>query len=193
MASTIDDNPEDQTGSADGPMHAEATAKLDEDKVEASTSPTRTFSLRLTQEQADLVAKAAELRGWTSTNLIRVAALEKAAYVVNTSTANRFDFTGLAATVGQALFGSKTFYVADEPPYDDDESEPAWRKWHPDEDEAWDIKCEPESLGSRDLSELQKAARLGGGEFLTLILRAGEILTSKGKAELPEPVDPTDF
>ena len=59
------------------PKGSKPTEKLVEPEPEAKE--TTTFSVRLTEEQKDLLAKAAELRGWTPTNLLRVAALEKAA------------------------------------------------------------------------------------------------------------------
>ena len=41
-----------------------------------------TLSVRLTEQQRQLLEQAAELRGWKATNLLRVAALEKAGHPV---------------------------------------------------------------------------------------------------------------
>ena len=151
---------------------------------------TRTFSLRLTQDQSDLVEKAAELRGWTPTNLIRVAALEKAAYVINTSTITSFNFVALASRLAELLFGPRTYYVLL------DQYEDQWTKlddvpWR-EVEEVYGAMSKPEPLADDDLASLQKAVRLGGGEYLALILQLVESSTSKGGAGLPEPIDPAD-
>ena len=50
-----------------------------------------TFSTRLTPEQRDRIVEAAEIRSWTPSNLIRVAALEKAAHILNVSKPTKFE------------------------------------------------------------------------------------------------------
>src|SRR5438270_5009331 len=72
---------------------------------------TVTFSVRLTEEQRDLVTKAAELRGWTPTNLLRIAAVEKAAQIVNTSTLTKLDFRSLAMEIATQLFAERHAYT----------------------------------------------------------------------------------
>ena len=49
--------------------------------------------VRFTEEQRERLATAGFLRGWTPTNLLRVAELEKAAYVVNTHVLLRASFS----------------------------------------------------------------------------------------------------
>src|SRR5438045_5669127 len=67
-----------------------------------------TLSVRFTDEQRDLLVRAAELRGWTPTALIRTAALERAAHIVNTSRVTKFDFKGLASELAERLFQNRT-------------------------------------------------------------------------------------
>jgi uncharacterized protein (DUF1778 family) len=66
-----------------------------------------TLSVRFTEEQRERLATAAFFRGWTPTNLLRVAALEKAAYVVNTHAPNKVNFRKIAETVAACLMGGK--------------------------------------------------------------------------------------
>lgn len=143
-----------------------------------------TFSIRLSDEQRDLVMRAAELRGWTPTNLIRTATLEKAAHVVNTCRITKFDFKGLASEVAQRLFESRTV------------------KYHLDHDEMEflnqpeDILGPPiinvpiQSLPIETLFQFKRAARLGGAEFVNLIVEFAEGLTASQRGDLPEPIDP---
>ena len=74
-----------------------------------------TFSVRLTEAQRRLLADAAELKGWSPTQLIRTAALEKAAHVVNTSRPTKIDFRRLASLVAEQLFKERTYTRLDDP------------------------------------------------------------------------------
>jgi hypothetical protein len=42
----------------------------------------------------------------------------------------------------------------------------------------------------KDITQLREATRLGGGEFLNLILDFSEGLTAANRTDLPEPIDP---
>jgi hypothetical protein len=53
----------------------------------------------LTEEQKERLEIAARLRGWTPTTLLRVAAMEKAAHVLNTTTPTNMDLRKIAEAV----------------------------------------------------------------------------------------------
>jgi uncharacterized protein (DUF1778 family) len=57
---------------------------------------TFTLSVRLTEEQKQRLEIAARLRGWTPTTLLRIAAMEKVAYVINTTTPTNMDLRKMA-------------------------------------------------------------------------------------------------
>ena len=83
---------------------------------EEDSKDTATFSVRLTEEQRDIINKAAALRGWKPANLLRVAALEKAAHIINTTTQTKVDFRGLAYEVARTLLAERRCYYAVEAP-----------------------------------------------------------------------------
>ena len=59
----------------------------------------------MTEEQKDRLEIAARLRGWTPTTLLRVAAMEKAAHVLNTTTPTNLDLRKIAEAVAARLTG----------------------------------------------------------------------------------------
>src|SRR4051794_9485463 len=81
------------------------------DAIEAKG--TVSFSVRLTEKQRDLLLRAAETKGWTVTSLLKNAALEKAAFILNTAAPNRVDFPGLARQVADQLFAPRRARVPD--------------------------------------------------------------------------------
>jgi uncharacterized protein (DUF1778 family) len=141
-----------------------------------------TFSIRLTEEQRDLVMKAAAMRGWSPTNLIRTASLETAIHILNTTQLTKFNFKGLASEIADQLFKARKLMLMD----------PTGQWGLPEEDEYGNpnVQVEPEQLALSDLMKFKKASRLGGGEFLNLILDACEALTAEDRTDLPDPVDP---
>jgi uncharacterized protein (DUF1778 family) len=68
---------------------------------------TATLSVRLTEEQRERLATAALLRGWTPTTLLRIAAMEKAAHILNTSTPTNLDLRKVADAVAGRLAGER--------------------------------------------------------------------------------------
>src|SRR4030095_3759193 len=64
---------------------------------------TATLSVRLTEEQRERLATAALLRGWTPTTLLRIAAMEKAAHILNTSIPTNVDLRKVADAVAGRL------------------------------------------------------------------------------------------
>lgn len=140
---------------------------------------TITFSTRLTEEQRDRVVDAAEIRSWSPSNLIRVAALEKAAHILNTSRQTRFDFRRLASKLAKQLMNPEVHFNADD---------------QVSEDMAYDSFVnaggDVEKLTLADVSELRIACRLGGAELLNMIIAACETLMEPDRKDLPEPIDP---
>jgi hypothetical protein len=168
------------------------------EQPETLDKETTTFSVRLTDQQSDLIRRAAEIRGWSPTALIRNAALERAAHIFNTSRPNQFDFWGLAQSLAETLFKNRNyrFIVGDsedpefERPVDDINKVFA-------EMGATTLACveaEPDRLGASALGEISRALRLGGAEFLRMVVERCEAMTaSERKSELREPVDPASL
>ena len=141
------------------------------------------LSVRLTEEQGRLIAQAAEIKGWTPTNLLRVAVLEKAAHITNTSTLTKFDFKNIASRVADVLFRERRYFRPGPTPQD---------FYEVDLERDEDISVEPaERLPDEDFDELTEAARLGGSEFLSLVIDFSQGITLRRRANLPDPVDPT--
>lgn len=176
------------------------TAENKENKTgsqEMETKGSVTFSVRLTEEQRDRLVQAAELRGWTPTNLLRVAALEKASYIINTSTRRRLDFRGLAGEAALRLFGERTAFTLDlrnqgervQASIFDDLADALAPYYSPDDPPA--VQVDPRPMTIPQLEELQRAARYGGTEFLNMLVEACSSLTAPKRSDLPEPIDPS--
>ena len=148
-----------------------STAPLGEDQQRDTT----TFSIRLTHDERDRLVKAAKIRGWTPTNLIRIATVERAIHILNTAQRTSFPFKSVANEIAERLF--KTFHLrVGQDDVDDPYSE--------------DPTIPYQGLPVEKLTQLKDAVRLGGAEFLILILDFCEELTSDRRTDLPEPVDP---
>jgi uncharacterized protein (DUF1778 family) len=172
--------------------------KPDEKPVPSEPEPTDTvtFSLRLTEGQRDLLTKAAELRGWKPTNLLRIAGLDRAAHIVNTSTLTRVDFRGLARTVADQIFAERSCHLLNE---DDQLEQAAAFESQSDIPPYWDstrrrpvivsILNRPYSF----LDFLKNGALFGGAEFLNLIIQSCEEISRRAQGDLPPPVDPTSL
>jgi uncharacterized protein (DUF1778 family) len=80
-------------------------APSDAGNIQARDSTT--LSVRLTEEQRERLATASLLRGWTPTTLLRIAALEKAAHILNTSTPTNMDLRKVAEAVAGRLAGER--------------------------------------------------------------------------------------
>ncbi|MBV9548061.1 MAG: DUF1778 domain-containing protein [Alphaproteobacteria bacterium] len=142
-----------------------------------------TLSIRVTEKDRELLAQAAELRGWTPTALIRTAALERAAHILNTSRATKFDFKVLASQIAARLFqGHRIKHQI---------SHDEWNSLEglAPEDCSLDVDVPPLEIDT--LRKLRDAARLGGAEFLAAVVDFAESLTAQHRWDLPDPVDPT--
>jgi len=146
----------------------------DEDSVAETTT---TLSTRLSSEQKELIEQAAQLQSWTSSHLLRIAAVERAAHIVNTGRPSQFPF-GLAAEKLASRLCTPELLV---------KREEGWEKiqW-PIKDEGDEVKVV--SLGLNDFHELQEALHLGGTEFMEQVVDACQRQLSA--VGLPEPIDP---
>jgi uncharacterized protein (DUF1778 family) len=155
---------------------------------------TVTYSVRFTEEQRALLQKAAALRGWSPTALVRTAALERAAHIVNANTQTKLDFRLLAVELAKVLFAPRTVRQFDpegnvlKAAAVPDLSDVVWEHYL---DKLPPVEVTPWGLSVRDLKKLEKAALFGGGEFLAMVVAAGHSLTAEGRDDLPEPIDPS--
>lgn len=153
-----------------------------------------TFSVRFTEEQRDLLQKAAERRGWTPTQLIRTAALERAVYVLNTATATRVDYRGLAVAAAALVAGRRTAYTPDENGQSseatvvDDLGDGFGPDHYPNP-----VKVLPPVMDASSLKEFATAARTGGTEFLAMLVDACQSVSGPMRFDLAEPLDPKRF
>jgi len=90
-------------------LRRQRTAKVASEatSIENQQRDTATLSVRLTEEQRERLATAALLRGWTPTTLLRIAAMEKAAHILNTSTPTNVDLRKVADAVAGRLAGER--------------------------------------------------------------------------------------
>jgi uncharacterized protein (DUF1778 family) len=152
---------------------------------------TISFSVRLTEKQRDLLSHAAEKRGWTLTNLLKTAALEKAVHILNTSAPNKVDFRGTAEEIARQVFTPRSARTID----GKGEPVPAEVYEHLEEvyidrDAPNPVEISPWHRPPDFLLEIRDAARYGGIEFLDLIVRAAEAITTRNR-NLPDPIDPS--
>lgn len=155
------------------------------------------FSVRLTADEHELLKQAAALRGWTPTNLIRTATLERAKHILNTSRVTTFNFKGLAVRIADQLFRQRTYEVT----YQLDEHHTSTVQMNAgqlgklvdDGDDAVPVAVRPDSeeFTVDALADLKMAVKFGGGEFLAQILEYCEGLTASKRSDVPAPIDPT--
>ncbi len=143
-----------------------------------------TFSTRFSQEQRDRIVEAAAVRGWSPANLMRVATLEKAAHILNTSKQTKFDFKGLAHQIAVQLSSPEAKVFAHEGEY------PAQVDLEEIVGPGVTASVQADCLSLSVLSHLKRAAQLGGSEFLALVIENWEGLTASENKDLPEPINP---
>ena len=159
--------------------------------TEANSAATTTFGVRLTEAEKQLLLQAADLRVWTITSLLKNAALEKAAHIINTSTRRKLDFKGLAQKVADQVFVERKCRVLDREGQwvsadvmeNEGDVSPEHGPYFPAVVSPWQA---PASL----LPQLQEAALYGGAEFLNMFLNSCEDITSRTRQDLPDPIDP---
>ena len=168
---------------------AKTTGQIAEEDKESTV----TLSVRLSERERELLQKAAGLRGWSPTALLRTAALERAAHIVNTSTPTRIDFRGQAHAVAGRLarehrvwglsHDAEEFPRKVEMTVVDEVLDP--ENLDPDV-----VGVEPRPMTLAELGVLQQAVKFGGAEFLNMIVEACHSVSAPGRTDLPEPIDP---
>lgn len=143
-----------------------------------------TFSIRLNDQQRDLLIQAATLKGWTPTQLVRTAALERAIAICNTAMPRSFDYKGLASELAGRWFARRE---VNDPTADDACSNLA------DETGGTVLLVPAPPLPVEIVFKLKKAAAEGGTEFLNLLVEFAEGLTASQRSDLPAPIDPKRF
>ena len=148
---------------------------------QASTNPGEgftTFSIRLNEQQRDLLLHAATLKGWTPTQLVRTAALERAVSIHNTAIPRTFDYKGFAADLARRWFGQRSVEC--------NLSDSDW-------DEIRDtntVTVPVPPLPVDDFFKFERAVAEGGTEFLNLLREFASGLVAPHRRDLPDPVDP---
>lgn len=155
---------------------------------ETESNETITISVRFTEQQRDLLARAAETRGWTPTNLVRVAALERAVHLLNLSEENSVDFNRLAMQIAEQLFGIHTYHLIGQ--HGEREECVLGQDSDPNADLPI-IDVEPEPLPPSTLADVLEAARFGGAEFMNLIVDSCRAIAAHSRGDLPRPIDPS--
>src|SRR5262249_7395632 len=149
-----------------------------------------TFSIRLSGEQRDRLTEAAALRGWTPSTFIRNAALERAANILNTSRVTKVDFKRLAMRIADRLYDNPKITITGDGPNE-------FSATACDGDSLGNVLDDQRLQGLRlfvdtfdvDLESLSNAARLGGSEFLNLIVDFGQHLVAQAPEPGLEPID----
>lgn len=156
---------------------------------------TITFSVRFSEEQRDLLQRAAERRGWTPTQLIRTAALERAVYVLNTATATRVDYRGLAVAAAALVAGRRTAYTPDEHGQSSEATvvDDLGDGFGPEEYTNPPVKVLPPVMDANSIREFETAAKTGGTEFLAMLVEACKSVSAPMRYDLAEPLDPKRF
>jgi uncharacterized protein (DUF1778 family) len=148
-------------------------------KAEASEPDSFTFSTRVTQLQKEWIERAAALRGWSPSNFLRVAAIDRATNIINTSTRTKFDIRGFARVVAKQLIEPDVWVTTE--PYGErmDPDHPGY----PD-----DINTVAACFSPATVETLRNAVKFGGAEFLAQIVDAIDDMRAPGNPELPDPI-----
>ena len=161
-----------------------------EPKLSRTRPPARVdaaaVSFRLTADEKAVVDRAALLRGWTPTALVRRAAVERAAQIINADTHTALDLQGFAEQVASVLCAERQYFVVTE-----ENGFPARRELDVVlcDPNATSIESDPPALSFKELDKLVQAAALGGAEFLRLVVERCKFLSRDRSAV--QPLDPS--
>lgn len=182
----------------DSKTRPKAKTRLQKTSATGIASDSVTLSVRLTTDERNLLAEAATLRGWTPTNLLRVASLERAAQILNTSRPTKVPFVQWASQLAALICGPRA--IEAQP----DAFEPS--SWTGSLEELLELfgaripdhfqyRYTPPPLSPNEVQSLGDAVRLGGPEFLNQVLtECARLLTPLDPAQaLPDPIDPKSF
>lgn len=160
-------------------------------------------SLRLSQEERQLVEEAAAKKGWKTAQFLRLSALERAAQVLNLSRPTSFDFSGIARRMAQTLVRVRDVELVRVPEgeslgrfgeggFSEDEVEESVQSV-----ELGDVYLNnfgPASLTPAEIEDLHRAICLGGVEFgEQLITECRRLVNVADDPNLPPPIDPNNL
>lgn len=145
---------------------------------------------RFTEEEKTLLARAAAYKGWSPNNLIRIAALESAAAIVNTST--QTTFKGLALKLAEQLAKPRFSLVTTcdlKDPEDTSyrrmaESELAEPGTISERETIVEVEPETRQLSPDIVAEINKAAKYGSVEFLRPFIEYNEGLAAPSRLDI---------
>jgi hypothetical protein len=144
----------------------------------STSDPTTTLSTRLSAEQKSLIEQAAQLQSWTSSNLMRKAAVERSAHIVNTALPTRFAFGLLAERLASQLCDPELWLEGEEGP--------EIIQWKIVNDAGETVHVP--RLAMHEVNRFREALHLGGLEFMDQVVAACQRRLSPDG--LPEPIDP---
>lgn len=168
--------------------------EVDAKTAETDSKGTVSFSVRLTEKEKDLLTRAAETKGWSITNLLKNAAREKAAFILNTSAPNQVDFRRIAAEVAAQVFAPRVARVAapDGRSMTDADAVPSVTPEDLMESVHTIVEISPWQMPPTFVDDIRSAARFGGTEFLSLLLEAAEAIAIRHQPDrLSPPIDPS--
>ena len=139
---------------------------------------TTTLSTRLSVEQKQLIDEAAQLQSWTPSKLIRKAAVERSAHIVNTGRPTRFAFGMLAERLASQLCDPELWH--------DHGNGPEIIQWEITDDHGDTVHVP--KLAVHEFMRLEEALHLGGLEFMDQVVEACRKRLVPD--ELPEPINP---
>ena len=140
--------------------------------------------LRLKPQEKEVIARAASLRGWSATSLVRRAAIERAAQIINIETDTSLDLQGFAEQVANILRAERKYFHRNL----DDDGLPFDQSWDPDPESGWPVST-PEPLTREDILKLDRSVLLGGTEFLRLVVERCRFLSRQKASQ--SPIDPS--
>ena len=175
-----------------------AKARAHKTAAEVLTKDLMTYSVRFTDAERELLARAAALKGWSPTNLIRQAALESSVAIVNT--ASQPAFKGLALKLAEQLAKPRFYVVSSVDPNSPEQiytsrfsEQDLARTWEPPrehEDQMFIIRVEPETPQptAEVVAQIAKAAKHGGAEFVRPFVDYTEGFSASEKLDMTKLV-----
>jgi uncharacterized protein (DUF1778 family) len=179
-------------------MAHDSPKKLDTEDPGRPPDRTATVTARMPAGQKDLIEKAAAQREWSASNLLRVAGYEKAVHIVNTGQATTFDFRDVARRTADQLCAPRMLYVDEgsgvelapegllraEPSLVEARERGLVLETHNGDRTC----CSPEKISNEDLEAFETAIRLGGLEFVGMLVQECSYRVRTGN--LMTPIEP---
>ncbi len=157
-------------------------------------------SIRLTAAERQLIEDAAAKKGWKAATFIRVAALERAAHVINLSRPTSFDFSRASKRLAEALVAPRSVEIYDtgSPTMFGRFGEGQMHDRVTDHDAklAWSTLTDfqPAPFTRDEIANLSEAVRLGGLDFAAqLLMDCQRLASTPSDPDLPAPIDPASI